>query len=66
MSTLSSIRVSIRLDSTCKNHQLDAVAKSSRRNTLRWIKLAKTPATRAKRVQKTATLVAQNKQIPGI
>lgn len=42
----------------------DAFAKSTRRNILRWIKLAKTPATRAKRIEKTAVLAAQNQKIP--
>lgn len=48
------------------NENFDAFSTSSRRNTLRWIKLAKTPATRAKRIQKTATLAAQNQKIPGL
>jgi uncharacterized protein YdeI (YjbR/CyaY-like superfamily) len=39
-------------------------AKSNRRNVLRWIKLAKTTATRAKRIEKTAILAAQNKKVP--
>jgi uncharacterized protein YdeI (YjbR/CyaY-like superfamily) len=38
---------------------------SSKRFVLRWIKLAKTPQTRAKRVEQTALLAAQNKKIPG-
>lgn len=38
---------------------------SSKRFILRWIKLAKKPETRAKRIAKTATLAAQNKKIPG-
>jgi uncharacterized protein YdeI (YjbR/CyaY-like superfamily) len=42
----------------------DAFAKSTRRNILRWIKLAKTPQTRAKRIEKTAVLAAQNQKIP--
>jgi uncharacterized protein YdeI (YjbR/CyaY-like superfamily) len=42
----------------------DAFAKSTRRNILRWIKLAKTPETRAKRIEKTAVLAAQNQKIP--
>ncbi|NJN57676.1 MAG: hypothetical protein HC879_09320 [Leptolyngbyaceae cyanobacterium SL_5_9] len=41
----------------------DTFSKSSRRNTLRWIKLAKTPETRIKRIQETAVLAAQNKKI---
>jgi uncharacterized protein YdeI (YjbR/CyaY-like superfamily) len=39
-------------------------AKSNRRNVLRWIKLAKTPGTRAKRIEKAAMLAAQNKKVP--
>ena len=39
-------------------------APSYRRNVLRWIKLAKTPATRAKRIEKTAILAAQNQKVP--
>lgn len=39
-------------------------AKSNRRNVLRWIKLAKTPETRAKRIEKAAMLAAQNKKVP--
>jgi len=41
-----------------------AFSPSSRRNVLRWIKLAKKPATRAKRIEKTATLAEQNKKVP--
>ncbi|NEQ44876.1 MAG: hypothetical protein F6K00_15445 [Leptolyngbya sp. SIOISBB] len=43
----------------------DAFSPSSRRNILRWIKLAKTPKTRAKRLQETAELAAQNQKRPG-
>jgi uncharacterized protein YdeI (YjbR/CyaY-like superfamily) len=43
----------------------DAFANSSKRFTLRWIKLAKTPATRAKRIEQAATLAAKNMKIPG-
>lgn len=39
-------------------------APSYRRNVLRWIKLAKTPATRAKRIEKAAVMAAQNQKIP--
>ena len=39
-------------------------ATSSRRNMLRWIKLAKTPATRAKRIEQTAVLAARNEKVP--
>ena len=38
---------------------------SSKRFILRWIKLAKTPETRSKRIETTALLAAQNKRIPG-
>ncbi|MEM7735937.1 MAG: YdeI/OmpD-associated family protein [Deinococcota bacterium] len=38
---------------------------ASKRFVLRWIKLAKTPKTRAKRIEKTALLAAENKRIPG-
>jgi uncharacterized protein YdeI (YjbR/CyaY-like superfamily) len=43
-----------------------AFSTSSKRNILRWIKLAKTPRTRANRVEKTALLAAQNIRIPGM
>ncbi len=42
----------------------EAFSPSSRRNVLRWIKLAKKPETRAKRIHKTATLAEQNKKVP--
>ncbi|MEO0388651.1 MAG: YdeI/OmpD-associated family protein [Pseudomonadota bacterium] len=35
-----------------------------RRNVLRWIKLAKTPKTRAKRVEKAAVSTAKNERLP--
>ena len=38
---------------------------ASKRFVLRWIKLAKKPETRAKRIEKTAKLAAENKRIPG-
>jgi uncharacterized protein YdeI (YjbR/CyaY-like superfamily) len=38
---------------------------SSKRFVLRWIKLAKAPETRRKRIETTAHLAAQNKRIPG-
>lgn len=47
-------------------HYFDAFADSSKRFTLRWIKLAKTSATRAKRIEQAATLAAKNMKIPGI
>lgn len=42
----------------------DAFAPSTRRNILRWIKLAKTPETRAKRLRITAELAAKNEKVP--
>lgn len=42
----------------------EAFPPSTKRNTLRWIKLAKTDATRAKRVARTAELAASNKRVP--
>ena len=42
-----------------------AFSRSSKRFVLRWIKLAKTPETRAKRLEQTALLAAQNLKIPG-
>lgn len=41
-----------------------AFSPSVTRNVLRWIKLARTPATRAKRIEKTATLAAENRRVP--
>jgi uncharacterized protein YdeI (YjbR/CyaY-like superfamily) len=38
---------------------------SNKRFVLRWIKLAKTPKTRTKRIETTALLAAQNVKIPG-
>ena len=39
---------------------------SSKRFILRWIKLSKTPATRAKRIKEAAELAAKNLKIPGL
>jgi uncharacterized protein YdeI (YjbR/CyaY-like superfamily) len=39
-------------------------AVSYRRNVLRWIKLAKTPLTRAKRIEKTAVSAATGEKLP--
>lgn len=39
-------------------------APSYRRNVLRWIALAKTPATREKRIAQAATLAAQGRKVP--
>jgi len=47
------------------NEHFDTFSQSSRRNILRWIKLAKAPETRAKRIKETAVLAAQNQKIPG-
>jgi uncharacterized protein YdeI (YjbR/CyaY-like superfamily) len=41
-----------------------AFAPSYRRNVLRWIAIAKTPATRAKRIEQAATLAAQGRKVP--
>jgi uncharacterized protein YdeI (YjbR/CyaY-like superfamily) len=38
---------------------------STKRFALRYIKLAKSPEARARRIEKTATLAAQNKKVPG-
>lgn len=42
----------------------DRFSTSSRRNILRWIKRAKTPETRAKRIEQTAVLAARNEKVP--
>jgi uncharacterized protein YdeI (YjbR/CyaY-like superfamily) len=42
----------------------EAAAPSHRRNVLHWIALAKTPATRAKRVERTARLTAAGGRVP--
>ncbi|TAE13710.1 MAG: hypothetical protein EAY72_08095 [Bacteroidetes bacterium] len=44
----------------------NAFGASSQRFTLRWIKLAKTAATRLQRIELAATLANQNKKIPGL
>ncbi len=44
-------------------HFLD-FAPSHRRNVLRWIAAAKQPATRAARIEKTASLAAQGRKVP--
>ncbi|MEM9835949.1 MAG: YdeI/OmpD-associated family protein [Bacteroidota bacterium] len=43
----------------------DQLGPASQRFALRWIKLAKTPATRAKRIAKTVSLSAEGKKVPG-
>ena len=43
----------------------EAFPDSAKRDILRWIKLAKKPETRAKRIQKTAELAAQNQRASG-
>lgn len=42
----------------------EASAPSYRRNVLRWIKLAKTDTTRAKRIQKAAEFAAKDEKLP--
>ncbi len=42
----------------------DAAAPSYRRNVLRWIKIAKTAPTRAKRIAQTADLSARREKVP--
>ncbi len=44
----------------------ETFSKSNKRFILRWIKLAKTPATRQKRILETATLASKNLKIPGL
>lgn len=44
----------------------DAFPPSAQRFTLRWIKLAKTEATRAKRISTTAELAARGEFVPGV
>ena len=43
----------------------DAFPASTRRFALRWIKLAKTPETRARRVEETARRAARGEKVPG-
>lgn len=43
----------------------DTIPPASKRFTLRWIKLAKTPATRAKRITTMADLAASGQRLPG-
>lgn len=53
------------LDATPRAQQhWDRFSPSSRRNMLRRIKLAKSPATRAKRIAETAAGAAQNQKVP--
>ncbi len=42
----------------------EAFPTSTKRNTLRWIKVAKTEATRSKRIATTAQLAAENRRVP--
>lgn len=42
----------------------EAFPPSTKRNTLRWIKLAKTEATRSKRIATTVQLAAENRRVP--
>lgn len=43
----------------------DAFGAAVQRFALRWIKLAKTPATRARRIEKAAQLAAKGEKVPG-
>ncbi|MEM1002431.1 MAG: YdeI/OmpD-associated family protein, partial [Bacteroidota bacterium] len=43
----------------------DRFPDASKRFVLRWIKLARKPETRAKRIVKTAALAAKNERLPG-
>ena len=43
----------------------DAVPPASKRFALRWIKLAKTDATRSTRIATTAALAEQGRRVPG-
>lgn len=52
-----------RYPSAMENYE--AFPDSSKRDILRWIKIAKKPETRAKRIQQTAELAAQNKRASG-
>jgi uncharacterized protein YdeI (YjbR/CyaY-like superfamily) len=53
-------------DHPTATEQFAAYAPSYRRNVLRWIKLAKTPATRHKRIQKVVDATVQNQKIPQV
>jgi uncharacterized protein YdeI (YjbR/CyaY-like superfamily) len=44
----------------------EGFSKSNKRFILRWIKLAKTPTTRQKRILETAALASKNLKIPGL
>ena len=46
-------------------HNYDAFPDSAKRDILRWIKLAKRPATRARRISETVRLASQNKRASG-
>jgi uncharacterized protein YdeI (YjbR/CyaY-like superfamily) len=43
----------------------NAFSPAVQRFALRWIKLAKQPATRARRIEQTARLAAKNERVPG-
>ena len=47
-------------------NNFDSFGDSFQRFTLRWIKLAKTPETRVKRIQLASELAAKNEKIPGL
>ena len=59
------------LQKALENHKgalpfFTALSPSNKRFVLRWIKLAKTKATRKKRIAQTAELASKGKKIPGI
>ena len=52
------------LDQAINRPKWDALAPSYRRNVLRWIKLAKRPATRQKRIAAASDATAKGKKLP--
>ena len=57
------LEVALRAQSEAFDY-FDSAADSYKRNVLRWIKLAKTPPTRAKRIAQTAELSGQGLRVP--
>ncbi|MDJ0962414.1 MAG: YdeI/OmpD-associated family protein [Acidimicrobiia bacterium] len=57
------LEVALRAQSEAFDY-FDGAADSYKRNVLRWIKLAKTPPTRAKRIAQTAELSSQGRRVP--
>jgi uncharacterized protein YdeI (YjbR/CyaY-like superfamily) len=49
----------------CKLNRYEAFPDSAKRDILRWVKLAKKPATRARRIEKAVALAAVNKRASG-